>query len=350
MQESALSKRPAPATLAEHGARQPGGRKTMVLIRHLASLRLTAFLMALFGTGVFVAHMAGFRFAPVVAACMAALAVNLLCAIGTNPVFRRQWPLFIFHVALLVVIVLVALGRMVYLKGQAEVLEGEAFGGQLVSTDAGPWHPPGLGDVRFVNHGFEIAYAPGLKRQETRNKVSWQDDAGNLQEAVIGDDKPLVIDGYRFYTSWNKGFSLLFEWRARGEAPVIGAVNLPGYPLNALQQAQEWGLPGLAEPLWAMLQFDEDLIPEDRAGQFRLPDDYQVVVRHGAQRWVLEPEANTLVELPGGTLRFVGLRTWMGYHVTWDATVPWLLLASTVAVLALGWHFWRRYARQPWNP
>lgn len=322
----------------------------MAVLHRLASLRLTAGLLAVFGLGVLVAHLGGLRFAPIIAACLGALALNLLAMILTNQRFRRQWPLFIFHLALLALILLVALGRMIYLKGQAEVLEGEAFDGRLVSLDAGPWHPWGLDRVSFVNHGFSIAYAPGLKRQETRNKVSWVDGAGRQAEAIIGDDKPLVLDGYNFYTSWNKGFSLLFEWQASGQAPQLGSVNLPGYPGNALKQAQEWSLPGLPEPIWAMLQFEGELIPVDREGHFRLPDDYRVVVRYLAQRWELVPGQDNVIDLPGGRLRYAGLRAWMGYHVTWDATIPWLLLVSTIAVLSLGWHFWRQFSRQPWNP
>lgn len=321
----------------------------VIILRHLASLRLTAALLAVFALGVLIAHLGGLRFAPIIAACLGTLALNLLAMIMTSQRFRLQRPLFIFHLALLAVIVLIALGRLVYLKGQAEVLEGEAFDGRLVSLDAGPWHPWGLDRVSFVNHGFSIAYAPGLKRQETRNKVSWVDETGRRAEATIGDDKPLVLDGYRFYTSWNKGFSLVFEWQASGQAPVLGSVNLPGYPGKALEQAQQWSLPGLPEPLWAMLQFEEDLIPADRDGHFRLPDDYQVVVRYGDQRRELVPGQTTVIDLPGGRLRYVGLRAWMGYQVTWDATIPWLLLASTIAVLSLSWHFWRQFSRQPWD-
>lgn len=322
----------------------------MAILLRLASLRLTAALLAAFGVGVLVADAGGLRFAPIVATCLAALALNLLAMIVTNPRFRRQGPLVVFHLALLAIIVLVALGRMIYLKGQAELVEGLEFDGQLVAVDAGAWHPWRLDRTRFVNHGFSVAYAPGLRRLETRNKVSWSDAEGNYREAVIGDDQPLVLDGYRFYTSWNKGFSLLFEWLPVGGEAGIGTVNLPSFPANALKQAQQWSLPGLPEPLWAMLQFEGELIPEDQEGHFRLPDDFRVVVRYGEQRWELAPGDGQVVALPGGRLRYVELRTWMGYMVTWDATIPWLLAAATVAVLALGWHFWRQFSRRPWNP
>lgn len=322
----------------------------MRLFMRLASLRMTLVLFVVLGVGILVAHVFELGFALFVASCLFLLAINLLATVVTNRHFRRQLPLLLFHLALLAIIVLVALGRLVYLNGQAEVLEGEAFDGRLVTTDAGILHPWDLDRISFVNHGFRVSYAPGLLRQETRNKVSWTDEQGRQQETEIGDDKPLVLNGYRFYTTWNKGFSLVFAWQPNGGEPVLGSVNLPGYPGNALKQAQQWLLPGLPEPVWAMLQFEGDLIPADREGEFRLPDDYRVVVRYGDQRWELQPGQDTVVDLPGGRLRYEGLTTWMGYLVTWDGTIPWLLLACTLAVLALAWHFWRQFARQPWNP
>lgn len=321
----------------------------MALIRGLASLRLTIALMAIFCMGILVAHLGGYRFAPLIAACLAALAVNLLAMIITNPRFRRQRPLFIFHLALLAIIVLVAIGRMVYLKGEVELVEGLEFDGQLMTTDAGAWHPWRLDRVKFVNHGFSVAYAPGLKRLQTHNRVSWVDGDGRQREAVIGDDTPLVLEGYRFYTTWNKGFALMFEWTSSRGETVVGSVNLPSYPANALKQAQQWSLPGGDEPLWTMLQFDGELIPADQEGEFRLPDDYRVVVRHGGQRWELVPGGDQVIQVAGGRLRFVELRSWMGYMLAWDATIPWLLFASTVAVLALAWHFWAQFSRRPWD-
>lgn len=322
----------------------------MRLVKTLASLRLTLGLFIALGCGILVAHFGGFRFSPIVAACLAGLACNLLAMIVSNARFRRQLPLLVFHAALLVIILLVALGRMVYLKGQAEVLEGQAFDGRLVKVDAGAWHPWQLDKAAFVNHGFRVHYAPGLRRMQTENRVSWTDEHGRHAEAIIGDDKPLILNGYRFYTTWNKGFSLVFRWQPERGPVAIGAVNLPGYPANALKQAQEWHLPHLSAPVWAMLQFDETLIPDDQDAEFRLPADFRVVVRHQEHRWEIDPHHPETIKLPGGSLQFLGLTTWMGYLVAWDGTMPWLLLASAIAAVALSLHFWNHFSRHPWNP
>jgi len=322
----------------------------MFMLKKLASLRLTFGVFVFFLLGILFCHLAELRFSPVVVVSCALLAVNLLATLATNKGFRRQPALLAFHVALLLVVCLVAAGRLMYLRGHAEILDGQAFEGRLVYVESGGFHPSGLDAVRFVNHGFQVRYAPGLKRLETRNLVSWVNEQGSEERAVIGDDKPLVLNGYRFYTTWNKGFSLVFEWQPTSGSPLLGSVNLPGYPGNALKQAQQWRLPGLPEPVWAMLQFEGDLIPEDQEGVFRLPDDYRVVVRYADQRWELLPGQETVIELPGGRLRYEGLTTWMGYLVTWDGTIPWLLAVSTIAVLALGWHFGGQFTRRPWNP
>lgn len=321
----------------------------MSALQRLAAPRLTFAVFVLFLLGLLFAHLATLSFSPIVIVCCVLWALNLIATLSTNAKFRRQPALLVFHLALLAIVVLVAVGRLSYLKGQAEVLEGQSFDGRLVNLESGRFHPWSLDQAAFVNHGFQVRYAPGLKRLETRNQVSWLDESGVEQTAEIGDDRPLVRKGYRFYTTWNKGFSLLFEWHPTGGASRLGTVNLPGYPGNALKQAQQWQLPGLPAPVWAMLQFEGDLIPSDREGQFRLPDDYRIVVRYGEQRWELDPAGSPAIDLPGGQLRYVGLTTWMGYLVTWDATIPWLLAAATIAVLSLSWHFLQKFSRLPWN-
>lgn len=325
-------------------------------LRRLASLKLTLAIFLFLAFSVFVTYQSEDRSSPLLIAALLMLAANLLATVVVNRHFRQQLPLLTFHLALLVLILLVALGRMTYLKGQAEVIEGTEFAGHLVKREAGPWHWGDLDRVRFVNGGFSIDYAEGWHRLGTKNRVSWVGDDGKPQESIIGDHVPLVLKNYRFYTTSNKGFSLIFEWQPIRGRMSLGAVNLPSYPANSLKQARQWALPGLSEPVWAMLQFEGDLIPVDQAGEFRLPDRYEVVVRHGEQRWTLpgienlQPgEALPGIELPGGRLVYHGLRSWMGYLVVYDPTLPWLLLTATVCVLAMGWHFWRKFSLRAWD-
>ena len=55
------------------------------------------------------------------------------------------------------------------------------------------------------------------------------------------------------------------------------------------------------------------------------------------------------LEFPEGRLTFVGLRSWMGYNVFYDWTLPWLAATVCVAVVSLGWHFMSKFKRKAWD-
>lgn len=301
------------------------------LTAHFGSLRTTLALLVLLAAVV----LARPAFAPL-ALVLGLLAVNLVAALVVNPLLRRQLPLLVFHLALLALLLLVGLGRLTTLDGRFELTQGVPFDGRLMDQDAGPLYDAPLHRLAFVHHGFEIDYAPGRQRGATRNSVSWRGDDGATRSAVIGDHRPLVIDGHRIYTSPNKGFAPLLRWLpARGE-PVLGAVHLPSFPVHELRQSREWALPDGRE-VWVMLQFDETLIDPDKTATFRLPTDHRLVVRIGALRAELAPGERLAID--GGSLVYEGLRTWMGYRVSYDPTLPWLLAASLLASLALAAHY-----------
>jgi cytochrome c biogenesis protein len=276
------------------------------------------------------------------------LALNLLAAILVNPLFRRQLPLLLFHLALLALIVLVGVGRMIYLKGWAEVSEGAAFDGQLVKYEAGPWHRWALDQVRFVNERFTINYAPGPRRTTTLNQVRLFDETGGSRVQVIGDDRPLIMQGYRFYTTFNKGYAPVFQWRPDAAAsPLTGDVRLPPFPGEALRQHTTWNLPGLAEPVWVQLEFDETILAEERASVFRPPARHHLILRSGERRFEMTPGDQVRLG-EAGLLRYQGLRTWMGYNVAYDWTQPWLVAAVLLAVFSLAWHMGRKYRQRSW--
>lgn len=319
---------------------------THPILLHCASTRLTLPLLALLAVGV----LAGYVYPPVavfaLATPLALLALNLLAAAATKPVFRRQAPLLVTHLALLALVLLVVAGRLSALDGRMELTQGLAFDGRMLDYKAGPLHRLRLSQAAFTNDGFGIEYEPGLRRGATRNTVSWTAAHGGARRAVIGDREPLVLHGYRFYTTSNKGFAPVFTWRAPGGEAVQGAVHLPSYPMHLLRQARSWTLPDGTE-VWVMLQSDETVIDPARPSAFDLPRNRAVVLRIGEQRFELGEGAR--VALAGGTLGYEGLRTWMGYRVYYDWTLPWLLAASVLAAVSLGLHFALKFRRQPWR-
>lgn len=314
----------------------------------LASLKLTLVALVLLAFCVIVLYVRDDLPSALLAAPLSLLSANLAAAVLTNRSFRRQGALLAFHIALLALVLLLAASRLTYLKGSVELAQDEEFAGTLLETDAGPLHPlERLAALRFANLGYRIDYAPGPLRQGIFNQIEIRARGSVPQRIEITDQRPLLLAGYRFYPTGNKGFAPTFVWRpARGE-PRLGAVHLPSYPLHEHGQAREWTPPGTALRIWTMLEFTEIILDPDKPSQFRPPTAHKLVLRSGERRWELLPGEGVL--LPQGRLEYRGLRTWMGYTVFYDWTIPWLLAACLVAVAALGAHFWSKFAAKPWN-
>ncbi len=334
-------------TLPESIAAIPGTGALKRAALAAASLRLTLVAIALLAVAVLAAYRGVIEPTWTLAAPLSLLALNLAAAIATHAAFRTQAALLVFHLALLAFVILVAAGRLTYLKGHLELSEGQAFEGALTGSTSGPLHRSQLERLRFTNLGFEIDYAEGVRRGQTRNIVGWIDADGVPRRARIGDNVPLVLEGYRFYTSFNKGFAPIFTWHPRGGAPARGTIHLPAYPAHEYGQALEWTLPGSAVPLWIMLDFDEVILDPERSSSFRVPNEHRLIARFGDERRELAP-GDTLA-LPDGRLRYEGLSTWMGYTVSYDWTTPWLAAAAVLAALGLAWHLLLKMRRRPWD-
>jgi cytochrome c biogenesis protein len=321
------------------------------LVRAAASLRLTAALLSWLLVAALVISQDRTLATWMLVAPLAALAVNLVAAVATNGVFRRNLPLLTFHLALIAIVVLAAAGRLMVLQGRAEVTTGSAFEG-LMSREAGPWHWGRLSEVAFVNDGFDIEYLPGPQTSRLSSRVRWRDERGIEQRAEIEPNRPLVLHGYRISPTSNKGFAPVLAWHAAGtspqQRPVVGAIHLPPFPAQAAAQSATWRPPGADADIWVLLDVDASLIPKDRPSRFRLPERPRIVLRYLEQRWELEP--GDRVEIAGGTLEYRELRTWMGYKFFHDWTLPWILAACALAIASLSWFFWRKFAATPWTP
>lgn len=265
--------------------------------------------------------------APVSLVC-GALAVNLGASLATHPAFRQRTALTVFHLCLVATLAFIALGQLSGLRGQVEVTEGESFRREMGRFEAGPLHWERLDRVAFRNDGFTIEYAPGLKRGPTRNRVSWDGPAGR-GAAIVGDQHPLVLEGYRFYTTFNKGYAPVLEWRpSDGGASVAAVLHLPGYP--AFESTQE-GTIELAEAgtVRVSLFVEEPVLDPAVSSTFRTPTEHHLRLESGGR--TASVRLGESLELGGGRVVYAALRTWMGYKVVADWTLPFLAAASAGA-------------------
>jgi cytochrome c biogenesis protein len=319
----------------------------MKRLRQLASLRLTLVGMALLGVGAALSYDNPVTTPVWVLICpLALLAVNLFAAILSNPHINRRGGLLLFHVGLLLIVVLAAVGRLTRMDGRIELTEGGAFAPEdLTDVHQGIWHTGALDRVQFVQGNYTVDYAAGMARGPTHSEILIPDGQGGWERRVVGDDRPLVLEGYRFYTTFNKGFAPILTWIPdRGEA-VTGSVHMPAYPLFDNRQANRWTPPGGNEVrFWLELttgldpQRDWRLDPAHATGTLvvRSPG-----VDRGEQRVELKP--GETLRLDGGTLRYERLSSWMGYKLFYDPTLHWLFIAAMITVIGLAAHFWRKF-------
>ncbi len=326
----------------------PPRRYLSAALRLAASLKLTVLLIVLLAAAVAVSFDQGTPATWTLAAPLTAMALNLLAAVATHPAFRREWLLLVFHLALIALLLLVAAGRLIHLRGTMELSQGDAFAGNLLTFDAGPLHPWRLQRSAFAHDGFEIDYAPRLRRGPTRNPVQWRDDDGRQHRAVIGDQTPLVRNGYRFYTTSNKGFAARVTWHPTAGAAQTGTLHFPSFPVFEFDQNLDWTLPGTTTAVRMSLQLPSNLVDVQHEFTLRLPAQHSLRIVLDDREQVLR--AGEALALPAGVLRYEGLGTWMGYSVHYDPTLPWLLAAGLIAVVALSGHFWRKFATRPWRP
>jgi cytochrome c biogenesis protein len=269
---------------------------------------------------------------------LALLGANLAAAIALRPALRRGG-LGLFHAALLALLLLAAWGRLTHFDARVEIAQEGAFDPALVQlTGQGPWHGRAWQSLQLRQGAWEVDYRPGVRRAHTRSEL-WL--PGEAMPRTVGDDTPLVISGYRFYTTPNKGFAPLLTWEAPGAPPLQGVLHMPSYPLFDWKQEQAWTAPdGTRLRFWLRI---ERPLADDAAWTLSpraLPA--VLVVEAAGVRHELRP--GDALALPAGRLRYEQLLGWMGYRIFYDPTLLPLLVTALVGIAGLGWHLRRRMA------
>jgi cytochrome c biogenesis protein len=280
---------------------------------------------------------------------LAGLFINLLAGLVAHATLRAQPMLFAFHAMLAVLALLIGLDRLTALKGHVEITEGAMFDPSLAVIEAGPLHPYALDQITFVQGAFEIQYLPGMKRRETVSLLRVPGAAGEWHEARVGDDDPLIFGNYRFYTSFNKGFAPVITYTSADGQSVTGAVHMPSYPLRDFDQGNEWIPPGWGpdrDPVKLWLSLAEPVYDENAAWTFRKPKNPTLVVIDGEERRELTLGQGAAIT-GGGTIRFDGLRSWMGYTITANLFNAWMMAVAITACLALAVHLLEKLLPRP---
>jgi hypothetical protein len=329
-------------------SRTIGRRLTTVMMNMLHGLASPRWMLAFFafaiGSAVIAIHQPDW----ITAAWSIPLGLFSLCllaAIATRPRFRRDPWLLAMHLALLLLVILVAVARLSYLDGVVTLNQGTTFDGQLQMAKHGPLHWGNIEKLRFANEGFVEDFSRREMWKSTYNRVRWWDTEGRSQVGEIGDDHPLLLDGYRIYTTHNRGYAPLFRWEpVTGETEIGSAQLRPGEDVD---QSNLWSLPG-GPQLWVMLESPEAfrLLPgrkRENLGATTL--NHALVVRSGERREVIRPGGS--LQFAEGRLTYLSLQTWMGYRIVYDPAMYWLAASALAVVVSLIGFYTRLLAGRP---
>ena len=194
----------------------------------------------------------------------------------------------------------------------------------------------------YFGHPEWEEFAPGLNRQRTRSTVSVI-DGGDARRFELGETRPLILLGYRFATTPNKGHAMVLSWRDVNGSVMQGAVHFPSYPAQEWRQQQTWQTPA-GEKVTLGLQ-PHARPPADsgwvlRSQEVRVGASLSV---HGVSHPLVPGK---WIELHDGALRLDELRLWMGYRIDYQPLIQWMLVVSLVAIAALACYFYKRL----WRP
>jgi cytochrome c biogenesis protein len=306
------------------------------MLRKISSLKLTLLGMLALMLGVLLIYLEWVSNSAWIAFPLSLLSLNLLAALIVNPRFRRQSGLLIFHVCLLAVMLLATFGWMSNLKGRIEIMQGQSFNPSNIEIlRQGMFHPSDrLESVNFQQGPIRVEYAGNLIRGRTESQILLPQKHSII---TIGDNIPLRMAGYRFYTTSNKGYAAVLTWNGTRGDIQQGAIHFPSYPLNDLNQRNNWQTP-VGEKIQFELLLNKTPPEQDAWVYDRVYNNGALRLRNNGKTIILE--AGESVSLNGGTLRFEQIRMWMGYEIFYDPMLTWLFATSVVGIFGLAWHFY----------
>ncbi len=304
-------------------------------IQSLASLKLSFVAMAALLAGILYSYFDQSQSVLWLAIPLLVLAVNLLFAMVYNPRIRQNSGLLMFHICLLALALLAALGQLTSMKGRLEIMQGQVFDSKQVTVvQQGPWHSlQALNKIVFEQSDFQVDYSQGLRRGATHSQL-----LVNGESFVVGDNLPFNHQGYRFYTTSNKGYAVMLAWFGKDGKAIQGAIHFPSFPLYDWKQDNQWFTP--AGQLLNMTFISNKQVALNESWQLdssQASGSLQIETAPGVQQ-ILKPGQR--LKLQGGELEFVEVRMWMGYSVFYNPWLVWFFAVSLVGVFGLTWHYY----------
>jgi len=273
---------------------------------------------------------------------LSVLFVNLTLAILVREKIHHNLPLLIFHIALLLIILSVSVSRLTYFKGWAIVSEGEILQQPTGIINEGPWHKNRLTDSTIRQLEFEAYFDENGRRLDTE---SWMQLSGYEDPILVSNKETANVGGYQITISNNLGYSVDLSWIPERGDLVSGLLQLPSQISQPETQAVRLDLPGVSETIWIGLEVDSNrksfFYPS-----FSVPKEYHFIVDINGEEYQLKP--GNSINIVGGTLSINTLVPWIGYEMYYDPAIYFLLIASIVAVLSLGYFLNQRLAENHW--
>jgi len=279
--------------------------------------------------------------------------------------WSREGGSLLFHLSFYVLLAAIVFGQLLTFEGQRGVIEGApGFADTEVSYwtyRPGRWFGPEdhagwrLDLEQFHVDWIRDPHAPGAGQPTTfRSDVLITPADGEPFTADIEGNRPLVIDGVKIHQlDW--GYAPWIEVEVDGEVVhagflttvvddegvFTGAVKAPaadpdvGLEIEIFPFAPDGddGLPRLTGAPWDEAPL---LIFHQWRGDLQLGATQQLITELDTELmdlvgWgFMRPGQD--VELEEVTVRFVELRRWVGFQVSYRPQIPWLLLASALLV------------------
>jgi len=319
-------------------------KSAIIPMFYLSSLKLSFAAMAALLFGVLFSYFDQKQSVLWIALPLLVLAVNLLTAMVYNPRIRQNSGLLMFHICLLALAVLAALGQLTSMKGHVEIVQGQVFDHEQVTVvQQGPWHTiANLKNIDFEQGDFSVEYTQALRRGKTNSSLIT--DYGAV---LMGDNTGFKHSGYRFYTSSNKGFATMLVWHGESGEVINGAVHFPSFPLYDWKQENQWITP--AGQLLKMEFVSKQQSDVNNSWQLdsHLADGSLVIETADASKQIRQQTLTSgqRIKLDGGQLEFAAVRMWMGYSIFYNPWLAWFFATSIVGVFGLGWHYYLKLGR-----